>query len=226
MILTESKPVEEIVEKLGKEKNIFIMGCGGCPEGAETGGKKVLNEMKKTLEQKGFSVTGIIEIDFICQKALIRSRLKPRTSEIEAADSVLVFSCGLGVQAASEVLDKVCHPALNTMTFGGITGMWHGKERCDTCGSCILDLTGGICPYTNCPKMLENGACAGQSDDKCETDPDRDCGWVLIYKNLKRIGKLDLLEQFIEPRDYRKALPTEKLRNSRLWAYDEEAADE
>jgi len=225
MILTESKPVEEILEKLGKEKKIFILGCGGCPEGAETGGKKVLNEMKNTIEQKGFMVTGLIEIDFLCQKALIRSRIKPRAEQIDAADSVLVFSCGLGVQAASEVIDKVCHPALNTITFGGITGIWQGKERCDTCGNCILDLTGGICPYTACPKMLENGACAGQSNDKCETDPERDCGWVLIYKNLKRIGKLDLLNQFIPPRDYRKVLPTAKLRNSRLWAYDEEAAE-
>ncbi len=225
MILTESKPVEEIIERLGNEKNIFFLGCGGCPEGAETGGVKVLEEMKGTLEEKGFTVTGIINVDFICQKALVRSRLKPRKSEVDAADSLLIFSCGLGVQAASEVVDKICHPALNTNTFGGITGIWQGKERCDTCGNCILDKTGGICPYTACPKLLENGACAGQSKDKCETDPDRDCGWVLIYNNLKRIGKLEVLEEFIAPRDYRKTLPTEKLRSSRLWAYDEEAAE-
>lgn len=225
MILTESKPVEEILEKLGEEKKVFILGCGGCPEGAKTGGKKVLQEMKNTLEQQGLTVTGVIEIDFICQKALVRSRLKPRTDEINSADSILIFSCGLGVQAVSAVVDKVCHPALNTMTFGGITGMWQGTERCDTCGNCILDLTGGICPYTACPKKLLNGPCAGQSNDKCETDPERDCGWVLIYNNLKRIGKLEKLDEFIPPRDYKKILPTATLRKSRLWAYDEEVAD-
>lgn len=225
MILTESKQVEEILEKLGEEKKIFILGCGGCPEGAETGGKKVLEEMKNKLEQDGRKVTGVIEIDFICQKALVRSRLKPRINEVNSADSILIFSCGLGVQAVSAVVNKVCHPALNTITFGGITGMWQGTERCDTCGNCILDLTGGICPYTACPKKLINGACAGQSNDKCETDPERDCGWVLIYNNLKRIGKLDKLYEFIPPRDYKKILPTAKLRKSRLWAYDEEAAE-
>ncbi|MCL4378215.1 MAG: methylenetetrahydrofolate reductase C-terminal domain-containing protein [Actinobacteria bacterium] len=225
MILTESKQVEEILEKLGEEKKIFILGCGGCPEGAETGGKKVLEEMKNKLEQVGRKVTGVIEIDFICQKALVRSRLKLRINEVNSADSILIFSCGLGVQAVSAVVNKVCHPALNTITFGGITGMWQGTERCDTCGNCILDLTGGICPYTACPKKLINGACAGQSNDKCETDPERDCGWVLIYNNLKRIGKLDKLYEFIPPRDYKKILPTAKLRKSRLWAYDEEAAE-
>lgn len=225
MILTEFKPLEEVLERLNGEKKIFIMGCGGCPEGAETGGKKVLEEMKGKLEEKGLEVTGIIEIDFLCQKALVRSRLRPRKSEVDTADSILVLSCGLGVQASSAVVDKVCHPALNTVTFGGITGMWQGTERCDTCGDCILDLTGGICPYTACPKKLENGPCAGQSNDKCETDTERDCGWVLIYNNLKRIGQLDRLNKFIPPRDYKKILPTAGLRKTRLWALDEEEVE-
>ncbi len=222
MILTQFKPIEELFKKLIDEKKIFIMGCGGCPEGADTGGKAVLNDIKEKLEKEGKSITGILEIDFLCQKALIRSRIKPRLDEIKNADSVLVFSCGLGVQTTAAVLDKVCHPALNTITFGGITGMWQGTERCDTCGDCILDYTGGICPYTACPKKLENGACAGQSNGKCETDPERDCGWELIYNNLKRIGKLDILDKFIPPRDYSKILPSAVLRKTRLWALDDE----
>jgi hypothetical protein len=222
MILTEFKPVEELLKKLEEDKKIFIIGCGGCPEGANTGGRAVLADIKEKLEKEGKTVTGNIKIDFLCQKALIRSRIKPRMDEIKNADSVLIFSCGLGVQATSAVLDKICHPALNTITFGGITGMWQGTERCDTCGDCILDYTGGICPYTACPKKLENGACAGQSDGKCETDKERDCGWELIYNNLKRIGRLDILNKFIPPRDYSKILPSATLRKTRLWALDEE----
>ena len=222
MILTEFKPVEEILLKLKEEKNIFITGCCGCPEGARTGGKEVLADMKDKLEKEGKTVTGILEIDFLCQKALIRSRIKPRLNEIKNADSVLVFSCGLGVQAVAAVLNKICHPALNTITFGGITGMWQGTERCDTCGDCILDYTGGICPYSACPKKLENGACAGQSNGKCETDLERDCGWELIYNSLKKMGRLDILNKFIPPRDYSKILPSAELRKTRLWALDEE----
>jgi len=224
MILTEFKPLEELIEKLEDEKKIFIMGCGGCPEGADTGGTEVLADFKEKLEKEGKTVTGVIEIDFLCQKALIRSRIKPRLEQIKDSDSILVFSCGIGVQAVSVVIDKICHPALNTTTFGGITGMWQGTERCDTCSDCILDYTGGICPYTACPKKLLNGACAGQSNDKCETDPERECGWVQIYNNLKRTGNLDKLKKFIPPRDYTKTLPPAALRKSGLWALDEEDA--
>ena len=222
MILTEFKPVEELLIKLKDEKKIFILGCGGCTEGANTGGKAVLASTKEKLENEGKTVTGVMEIDFLCQKALIRARIKPRFDEIKNADSILVFSCGIGVQSTSAVLARVCHPALNTITFGGITGTWQGAERCDTCGDCILDYTGGICPYTACPKKLENGACAGQSNGKCETDQERDCGWELIYKSLKRMNKLDILNKFIPPRDYSKMLPSPALRKTRLWALDEE----
>jgi len=221
MILTEFKPAEEIIEKIKDDRKIFILGCGGCPEGANTGGKKVLSEMKEKLEAEGKNITGVTEIDFLCQKSLIRARLRRKLGEIENSDSLLIFSCGLGVQATSAVINKVCHPALNTKTFGGITGMWQGTERCDTCGDCILDMTGGICPYTACPKKLLNGPCAGQSNGKCETDPQRDCGWELIYKNLKRTGQIDRLYSFIAPRDYKKILPPAELRRSSLWALDE-----
>ncbi|MBM3710176.1 MAG: 5,10-methylenetetrahydrofolate reductase, partial [Actinobacteria bacterium] len=62
MILTEFKPAEEIIEKIKDDRKIFILGCGGCPEGANTGGKKVLSEMKEKLEAEGKNITGVTEI--------------------------------------------------------------------------------------------------------------------------------------------------------------------
>jgi hypothetical protein len=106
MILTEFKPTEEVLERLKGEKKIFIMGCGGCPEGAETGGKKVLEDMKGKMEENGLTVTGVIEIDFLCQKALVKSRLRQRKPEIEDADSILVFSCGLECRLPQRQLIK------------------------------------------------------------------------------------------------------------------------
>lgn len=222
MILTEQKPIEEVLGRLNGENKIFILNCGGCPEGADTGGIKVINNLKEELEKKGKKITGSVSIDFLCQKALLRSRLRTRKKEIEESDSILVLSCGLGVQTSAAVISKICHPALNTITFGGITGMWQGTERCATCGDCVLDYTGGICPYTACPKELLNLGCAGQSNGKCETDPERDCGWELIYNRLKSIGQLDKLKEFIPPRDFSKMLPSAKLRKTNLWALDEE----
>lgn len=222
MILTEPKPISEIIEKLGNEKKVFILACGGCPEGAETGGILAIKNLRESLIKEGKIITGTMSIDFLCQKALIKSRIKPKLTSINEAESLLIISCGLGVQASTEASKKLCHPVLNTITFGGITGLWQGDERCDTCGDCILDFTGGICPYTACPKKLTNGACAGQSNGKCETDPERDCGWELIYNKSKELGQLDRLYKFIPPRDFKKNLPSAELRKSKLWALDEE----
>jgi len=222
MILTEQKPLSEVIENLKDEKKIFILSCGGCPEGADTGGAVAINNMKKELEKEGKIITGTMIIDFLCQKSLIRSRIRTKLKSLEDSNAVLVLSCGLGVQASTEVLNKICYPALNTKTFGGITGMWQGSERCDACGNCVLEYTGGICPYTACPKKLLNGGCAGQSNGKCETDPERDCGWELIYKRLKKLGQLDRMYKFIPPRDYQKMLPSAELRKTKLWALDEE----
>jgi hypothetical protein len=68
MILTEFKPVEELLIKLKEDNKIFILGCGGCPEGANTGGKAVLESTKERLVNEGKNVTGVMEIDFLCQK--------------------------------------------------------------------------------------------------------------------------------------------------------------
>ena len=71
------------------------------------------------------------------------------------------------------------------------------------CGECILDMTGGICPATRCPKGLLNGPCGGAKDGKCEVNPDNDCVWIKIYDRLKEIGKLDeFLASPVHVRDY------------------------
>ena len=76
------------------------------------------------------------------------------------------------------------------------------EERCAGCGDCLLALTGGICPVARCTKGLLNGACGGSKEGKCELSPERDCGWVLIYEQLKRQGKQQFLKEFRPPRDY------------------------
>ena len=56
-----------------------------------------------------------------------------------------------------------------------------------------------------CTKGLVSGACGGASHGKCELDPERDCGWCLIYEQLKKLKKLDLLKEYRPPRDYQLA---------------------
>ena len=66
--------------------------------------------------------------------------------------------------------------------------------KCDQCGECYLNLTGGICPITACSKSLVNGQCGGSKNGKCEVDSEMECGWERIYRRLKEIGRLDALK--------------------------------
>lgn len=52
---------------------------------------------------------------------------------------------------------------------------------CRSCGQCVLDKTGLICPMT-CPKGLRNGPCGGTLEGRCEVYPGKDCVWVRIHE--------------------------------------------
>ena len=133
-----------------------------------------------------------------------------------------MVTCGIGVKAVAKMVDLPACPASNTFSSGGMQGRWRSEERCAGCGDCILDLTGGICPITMCSKGLLNGTCGGQHDGKCEVDPERDCGWYLIYQRLKELGKLDNLKKIPPLRDYRKREVPGSQRRTTRWALEKE----
>ncbi|MCK4294585.1 MAG: methylenetetrahydrofolate reductase C-terminal domain-containing protein, partial [Planctomycetes bacterium] len=145
MLYTENKPADEILESLGKEKNIFLLACNGCAEVCETGGEKAVLQIQAELKKAGKNITGTCLVDFLCNKILVTSRLAREMDKLQQSDSILVLSCGIGVQAVSKIVDKVVHPAANTVSVGGLQGLWPSDERCQACGDCALDYTGGIC---------------------------------------------------------------------------------
>jgi len=220
MILSKQKPWEEILGYLEGENSVFILGCNGCAQASGTGGPEQVKEMKSKLEEAGKKVTGSSVVDFLCEKALIKSRLRSKIEPIKAADSILVMTCGVGVQAVAAAVNKVCHPACDTVNLGGSRGEWMGSERCLECGECLLEYTGGICPLTACTKGLINGQCGGASQGKCELNPEKDCGWELIYNRLKALNHLDKLRRFIPPKDYNKMMPDVETMATSRWALE------
>jgi len=206
MILSEQKPIEDILGYLEGEKSVFVLGCNGCAQSSGSGGPVQVEEMKKKLEEARFTVTGAKVIEFLCEKALVKSGLRGRVDQVVAADSILVMTCGIGVQAVAASVNKVCHPACNTVNLGGSRGEWRGSERCYECGQCLLDYTGGVCPLTACTKSLVSGACGGASEGKCEISPDHDCGWELIYNRLKSKNQLDKLSALVDALDHNKLM--------------------
>ena len=198
MLITELKAKETILSLVtGK---VFIINCHGCKEIRFP--EKEAEELQKELVESG-NVTGIITTDYICNPDNMKLRLQKHAAAIEAADVVLVFSCGVGVQTVSEYLDnkKVC-AACDTYALPGYQGITPLEHDCKQCGECFLNLTGGICPLTACSKSLVNGQCGGAKQGKCEVDPNMECGWERIYQKLKKIGRLDALKCPIQIRNY------------------------
>jgi hypothetical protein len=222
MLVTERKPIDEIVRFIGGESSVFLLGCDGCAAASGTGGEPEIEELKDELEQRGIEVTGWKVIDFLCQKALVRTSLRPFAEALGRADSVVVATCGVGIQATATVVDKVIHPACDTISLGGIRGEWQGEERCAECGQCFLEYTGGICPLTACAKGLVNGPCGGAKDGCCEVEPDvRRCAWDVIYERLERQGRTDLLRRApLQVKNFAKMQPPPEIRGTRKWAID------
>ena len=204
MIVTEQKPLDEILDYLSPYTGILIAGCDGCtqpPRGLrEAKALSQLVELGGKLRGKSFKIK-TTTVAKQCDTHLVATTLEPQTEGVEA---ILSLACGLGVQTVTEVLPNlVTFPAQNSL-FVGMEARERGtfEEWCSTCGDCILALTGGVCPVTRGAKGLLNGARGGSSNDKCESDPEKDCAWCLIYKRLKELGRLDVLREFRPPRNF------------------------
>ena len=198
MLITELKAKETILSLItGK---VFIINCHGCKEIHFP--EKEAEELQKELVEAG-KVTGIITTDYICNEENLKLRLQKYAAAIETADTILVLSCGVGVQTvAQQYPAKRVIPGCDTYRLPGFQGVTPLEHDCKQCGECFLNLTGGICPLTACSKSLVNGQCGGAKDGKCEVDPSMECGWERIQKRLAQIGRLDALKCPVQVRNY------------------------
>ena len=187
MIITQKKPLEELLSMLGTARRLALVGCGNCASACQTGGEKELRELKATLEERGFQVVATILPEECCHKMLVKKELKVLRDS--GAEAVIGMACGDGVQTVADNIALPVYPANNTLFLGQIerVGIFH--EYCRMCGDCVLGKTGGICPITKCAKSLVNGPCGGQKNGKCEVNPENDCAWIQIYNRLVALGQ-------------------------------------
>lgn len=213
MIITELKPIQNIIDSLKSYSKIFIIGCGECATTCKTGGEPEVLKIKGDLEVAGKTVTGSCIPSAPCVAIKLRSELRKNSEALEKSDAVLVLACGLGVQSFkdNDKLGLAAFPACNTIFGAVMDAKGNFYEKCSMCGECVLDLTAGICPITLCAKGLLNGPCGGMNKGKCEVDNERDCAWVLIYKELEKNKKIESLKEVLSPKDYKKAAKPRKL---------------
>ena len=200
MIVVEQKPLEEIKQILAPYEKVLVLGCGTCVTICFAGGEKEVGILATSLRMATRLDGDSKEmLEATVQRQCEYEYNEEVASQLRDVDAVLSLACGIGVQTLNEQFpDVIALPGVNTTFLGQPTeqGVW--AERCQACGNCLLDRTGGICPIARCSKSLLNGPCGGSQNGKCEIDPEIDCAWQLIYDRLEALNRLDWLLE-IEP---------------------------
>lgn len=205
MIISEKKPMEEVLGFLKNAEKIVLVGCNQCAATCKSGGEEEVVKMKEDLEAEGKKVLGYTILDPACNLLKSKKDLKSLKEELKEADAVISLACGDGTQTIVKNLKKTpVYPGNNTMFIGETKRVGEFEEACKACGECELGWTGGICPVTMCAKGLINGACGGAKNGKCEVSPENECAWIKIYERLNDIDQLDNLLEMRPMKDYSK----------------------
>lgn len=215
MVISESKPIEEILGFLNDKNKVVILGCSECATACKTGGEEEIENLKNILEKKDIKTLNSSVLTTSCNDLLTKRELRDLKEDINDADIVISLACGNGVQTLAKLLDKQIVPGNNTLFVGEKIRNGIFEENCRTCGECLLGRTAGICPVTKCSKGLLNGPCGGSKDGKCEVDNTIDCAWINIFNQLKELDKLYLLEEISPIRSYKSKGKQQKLNTRR-----------
>ena len=207
MHATIQKPLEEILNALEEGERVMVVGCGNCAAKAKSGGEPETEAMAERLRARGVTIVGwAVPPDggSLCKLSATAKLLsEAHRSETEQADSFLVLACGQGVHTVIDATQSsMVHPGCDTIFGGETVSEGAITEYCSLCGQCVLENTGGLCPVTLCAKSLLNGPCGGAEDGMCEVDPERDCGWHLIFERLKELGRTDVMLRYQPPKNW------------------------
>ncbi|MBU2622819.1 MAG: methylenetetrahydrofolate reductase C-terminal domain-containing protein [Proteobacteria bacterium] len=209
MIVAKRKPFNEIKSLLKDYKKVLNVGCGTCVAVCLAGGEKevaILNaelDMARKIEDNPVEM-GAITVERQCDMEY----LEVLDSMVNEYDALLSMACGAGIQFLAERYPgKPVLPAVDTTFIGVNQAVGWYEERCRSCSSCVLGLTGGICPVTMCAKGLYNGPCGGTNNGSCEIDKNQPCAWYMIYERLKGQNRLDCIMEITPPPEWQNQIP-------------------
>ncbi len=208
MIVGNLKPIQEIETSIRDRRRVLIMGCRGCVTVCNTGGEKQVAVLASHLRIAGHARGERRAIrEATIERQCDFEYIDPLLPQIQDVDTVVSLACGAGVQHVAQASAGLPQPVqvvpgINTTFLGAALeqGVW--SERCQGCGDCVLEITGGICPIARCSKSLLNGPCGGSSGGKCEIDPNVECAWQLIYDRLSALGKLENMSRVLPIRNW------------------------
>ncbi|MEE8397391.1 MAG: methylenetetrahydrofolate reductase C-terminal domain-containing protein [Desulfobacterales bacterium] len=225
MIVAKRKPLDEIKELIKGYKKVLNVGCGTCVAVCLTGGEKevgILNaelEMARKMDDDPIDI-GASTVERQCDREFLEA-LDAVVGEYEA---ILSMACGAGIQFLAEKYPEIpVLPAVDTTFIGVNQDVGWYEERCRSCSSCILGLTGGVCPVTMCAKGLYNGPCGGTNQGNCEISKDQPCAWYMIYERLAGQGRLDCIQEISAPVEHKNQVPRSLIQPGYKKAEEEDA---
>lgn len=204
MIVAEQKPLDEIWDMIKGFKKVLMYGCNTCVAICHAGGAKETEILTSLLRMKATKEGVSMVIDHAAiERQCEPEFFEPRWEEVRSYDAVVSTACGVGVNFLAGLIGDIpVMPGLDTEFYGAVPKSGYFVELCAGCGSCVLHLTGGICPVVRCSKSLMNGPCGGTNKGKCEVSDQMDCAWTLIVNRMKQLGRLDKLREIQPPKDW------------------------
>jgi ferredoxin len=201
MIVSQQKPLDEILSELDGISRIFLIGCAKCATVCKAGGEEEVWQLQESLTAVGREITGSIVIDEVCHMLRTARDLRSRKEMVDEAEAIVVLACGAGVQSVSATSSKRTLAGLDTKFLGNIKRLGQFEQKCSLCGECLLSRTGGICPVTVCPKSLLNGPCGGMDNGRCEVDLESECAWKMIFDRLSDRGDAGRIKKTVSAKD-------------------------
>lgn len=204
MIVAERKPIAAIADMLQGHGKVLAVGCGTCVTVCFAGGRAEVAALASALRMKAKIEGRDLEVtETLVQRQCEHEYVDALAEQVKKHDAVLSLGCGVGVQMLAEHFPQArVLPALNTLFMGQPSepGVW--EERCQGCGNCVLDRTGGICPVSRCAKQLFNGPCGGSQNGHCEINASIPCAWHRIWERAEALDTVEALMQIEPPKDW------------------------
>jgi len=185
------KSRETLTELFESRDNFTFLACKKCFKEFTLGEESECDELALLLKSLGKNISACFKVDFLCNKY----RTTELLDSLSLDGTLVVVSCGLGVQAIGALTDLPVLTACDSVRQGDGSSvlptnavvyaagqMNRPPVFCAGCGDCVLGDTFGICPVVDCVKSLLNGECGGAVGGKCEVDNDKDCAWERIYE--------------------------------------------
>jgi len=177
-----------------------------------------LRTMNTVLRKLGKEIVLSQTVVGLCPESIVRETVRSGKRKLESCDAIVILSCSAGVKTVSMHSPGIpVVAALDTRGIGPVSENDDPRAHsiCQSCGTCVISFTDGICPYTACPVKSKYGPCEKHipGDETCQVDKTKKCVWYEINRRvdispLKELKKIHQSSGKIYPEKVDREIPS------------------